>query len=152
MAKKRTGESANLAAEYFVASQLFRKGYIVTVTFGNTKQIDLVVIHPETKKTVTVDVKGLKNTTNWPMPRNPLIRKGHFYVLVSFKHRIKNLSFMPEVFVVPSKYVKKLWTPWSRDSIQKGIMYGRVNNKKFKDNWNLLFREKIIKDKPVNTG
>ena len=59
MMKRQYGQNTNLAAEFFVASQLFRLGYTVTITLGNTKEIDLLVAHPD-GRTVTIDVKGLK--------------------------------------------------------------------------------------------
>ena len=40
-------QNTNLAAEFYVASQLFRLGYIVTITLGHTKEIDLIVAHPD---------------------------------------------------------------------------------------------------------
>jgi len=56
-------QNTNLASEFYVASQLFRQGYVVTVTLGHTKEIDLIVAHPD-GRTITIDMKGLKNTTN----------------------------------------------------------------------------------------
>ena len=107
-------QSSNLAAEYYVASILFRLGYVVTVTFGNTKEIDLIVHDPQTHDTVTVDVKGLKNTTNWVMPKNPCQRPDHFYILVTFKNKFGDLDSVPEVYTLPSEEVTKLWVPWVR--------------------------------------
>ena len=141
MVKGKHRQNANLAAEYFVASQLFRRGYIVTVTFGNTKQVDLVVLHPDHKRKATIDVKGLKNKTNWPMPKKPLVHPDHFYVLVSFKNNYDDLSVSPEVFVVPSKDVKNLWTRWSKSKTkQRAITYGRVRDRNYKDSWDSLFK------------
>lgn len=37
------GLNTNLAAEFYVASQIFRLGHTVTITYGNTKEIDLIV-------------------------------------------------------------------------------------------------------------
>jgi hypothetical protein len=142
LAEAKTKENANLAAEYFVASQLFRLGYIVNVTYGNTKQIDLVVIHPDLKRKVTIDVKGLKNKTNWPMPKNPLVHKDHFYVLISFLKQYKNLETMPEAFVIPSSSVRRIWGLWSGHKTQRGISYKKANTRKYKGRWDLLFRDK----------
>ena len=145
MAKKPTrkrGVNSNLAAEYFVASQLFRLGYTVMVTYANTKQIDLVVLHPDHKRKVTIDVKGLKNKSNWPM-KNPLIYREHFYVLVSFKKKFNDVSSMPEAFIIPSTSVKKLWSLWSGSKTQRAIAYGKVNNSMYKNRWDYLFGDRI---------
>jgi len=56
-------EDTNLASEFYIASQLHRLGYITVLALGHTKEIDLVAIHPD-GRTATIDVKGLKNTTN----------------------------------------------------------------------------------------
>jgi hypothetical protein len=139
----KTRQSSNLAAEYYVASLLFRLGYVATVTFGNTKEIDLIVLDPETKKTVTLDVKGLKNTTNWIMPRNLLENPNHFYVLVTFKNKISDLNEIPEVYTLPSKQVKKIWVGWiGRDEV-KAIKYSDLREHsefKGKDGMKLLFQ------------
>ena len=119
----KTRQSSNLAAEYYVASLLFRLGYVATVTFGNTKEIDLMVFDPETKKQITIDVKGLKNTTDWIMPKKPSERPNHFYVLVTFKNKFSDIEETPEVYTLPSKQVKKLWVGWIGREEVKAIKY-----------------------------
>ena len=124
-------KSSNLAAEFYVASALFRLGYSVTLTLGNTKEIDLIVYDEKTKKTVTIDVKGLKGTTNWPMPNNEKLaeRSTHFYALVTFKNKTEKLDLSPEIYIVPSSRVKKIWSDWSNtDSKQKCINYKDIKH------------------------
>jgi hypothetical protein len=105
------GLNTNLSAEFFVASQLFRLGYIVTVTYGNTKEIDLIV-HNTKGDLITIDVKGLINTTNWPI-KDKSDRKNHYYILLSYKNKFLDLNFMPEVFIIPAKEIKPLLSCWS---------------------------------------
>jgi len=139
----KTRQSSNLAAEYYVASLLFRLGYVVTVTFGNTKEIDLMVYDPETQKTVTIDVKGLKNKTNWIMPKNPSERPDHFYVLVTFKNRFIDLDKIPEVYTLPSEQIRKLWVDWAGKGEQRAIKYRDLREHpefKGKDGMKLLFQ------------
>lgn len=129
--------NTNLASEYFVASQLFRLGYDVTITLGNTKEIDLILINKK-GKLISIDVKGLKNTTNFPM-KVKRDKKTHFFVLVSYKNKIGDLSKRPVCFIVPSREAKKLLRTWSGRLDMTGIPYSLVkDNKKYKDNWNLL--------------
>jgi hypothetical protein len=62
----------------------FSAGYTTTLTLGNTKKADLIVAHLD-GRTVLIDAKSLKNTTNWPlMPK--LIPNTHLYVLVSYRN------------------------------------------------------------------
>jgi hypothetical protein len=121
-----------------VASQLFRLGYLVTITLGNTKEVDLMVAHPD-GRTISIDVKGLKNKTNWPL-KPKLIKKTHFYVLVSYLNGFNDLSIQPEIFIVPSIDVKKALSTWSGNRNVTAVGYRTVKNSKYKDAWHLLFK------------
>jgi len=137
---RNSRQDANLPAEFYVASQLFRLGHTVTITLGHTKEIDLIVVHSD-GRTITIDVKGLKNTTNWPI--NPKLEKeDHFFVLVSYLNKFGDLNIHPDVFVVPSLEIKSLLTPWSGKAHvkQKGVRYRDVKNSKYKNAWELLFK------------
>ncbi len=135
---KQNTQNTNLAAEFYIASQLFRLGYIVTITLGHTKEIDLIVAHPD-GRTCTIDVKGLKNTTNWPL--NPKLRKkDHFFVLVSYLNKFDQVEVPPDVFVVPSLLVDSLLTKWTGRPEVTCIGYGKLKNSKFRDAWHLLFK------------
>ena len=136
MAKKRIQDSRR-ASEFYVASQLSRLGYIVTLTSGQTKKIDLIVTHPDGRK-ITIDVKGLKNKTNWPIQLK-YIREDHFFILVSYLSKFEYLSLSPEIFVIPSMQMKSLLGNWSGKPMVEAIGYSTVRNSKFKDAWNLLF-------------
>ena len=131
-------QNTNLAAEFYVASQLFRMGLTVTLTLGHTKEIDLMVAHPD-GRTVTIDVKGLKNKTNWPI-KPKLISKSHFFVLVSYINKFKNVEVQPEVFVVPSTQLKALLHGWSGRPDITAVGYTHVKGGRFKDAWPLLFK------------
>ena len=134
----QNNQNTNLAAEFYVASQLFRLGYIVTITLGHTKEIDLIVAHPD-GRTCTIDVKGLKNTTNWPL--NPkLKKKNHFFVLVSYLNKFNQVEIVPDIFVVPSLHVDQLLTKWTGRPDVTCVGYGKMKKSKFKDAWNLLFK------------
>lgn len=130
-------QTTNLAAEFFVASQLYRQGYIVTITLGHTKEIDLIIAHPD-GRTVTIDVKGLKNKTNWPL-KPKLIQRDHFFVLVSYVNQYHDVTTQPEVYVVLSRKVKSLLGGWSGRPEVTAVGYNRVKDGPFKDAWDLLF-------------
>jgi hypothetical protein len=105
--RKLDSQNTNLAAEFFVVSQLYRRGFLPLVTLGHTKQIDIVVENPENGKIATVDVKGLtRNGGNWLI--NPKREKPeHFFVLVYFD-RFSDTESMPKVFVVPSMKMENM--------------------------------------------
>jgi hypothetical protein len=131
-------QNTNLASEFYVASQLFRLGYTVTLTLGHTKEIDLIVAHPD-GRTCTIDVKGLKNTTNWPL-KPKLVKEDHFFVLVSYRNKFTALKEQPDIFVIPSQHVKQLLSKWSGKPDVTCIGYKNVKNSRFKDAWHLLFK------------
>lgn len=137
MRRTKSG-NAHLASEFYVASQLSRLGYKVTVEFGPMKEADLTIGHPD-GRTVTIDVKGLKNTTNWPLNARRKNR-GHFYVLVSYRNKFDNLQSQPDIFVVPSLKVKKILLPWSGRPDVKCVGYHQIKNSMYQDAWHLLFK------------
>jgi hypothetical protein len=134
---RELNQNTNMSSEFYVASQLYRLGYIVTITLGHTKEIDLIVAHPD-GRTITIDVKGLKNRTNWPL-KPKLIRRDHFYVLVSYIDKYQDISIPPEIFVIPSTRVKSLLGNWTGRPDITAVGYNRVRNGKYKDAWHLLF-------------
>ena len=136
--KKKKPGNTNLASEFYVASQLYRLGYVATITLGHTKEIDLLVAHPD-GRVITIDVKGLKNTTNWPL-QPKLKSKAHFYILVNYKNKLGDLSFYPEVFVIPSLEVDNVLSPWAGKPEVTCVEYKNIRNSKYKDAWELLFK------------
>ncbi len=132
---KYESHNTNLTSEFYIASLLFRLGYIVTITLGHTKEIDLIVVNKEGKK-ISIDVKGLIGKTNWPLkPR--LTREDHFYILVTYKDKFNDLDILPEVFIIPSKDISNLITNWENRS---GVMYKDIKDSKYKNAWDLLFK------------
>lgn len=70
--KTNRRESANPAAEYYAASQLSRVGWKVKITRplgpAGTRTRRMDVVAERRGRTVRLDVRGLKNMTNWPLP------------------------------------------------------------------------------------
>ena len=95
------GYDTNLAAEFFVLSMLHRQGFDATLTLGNKKAIDIVVL-PRGGMPVTIDVKGLAGKTGWPVDNLKTAKPGHFIVFVCFLGKIEDPTVLPEVYVIPS--------------------------------------------------
>lgn len=101
-------------------------------------EIDLIIAHPD-GRTCTIDVKGLKNTTNWPL--NPkLKKKNHFFALVSYLNKFDQVETVPDVFIVPSLCVERFLTKWTGREDVTCVGYGKLKKSKFKDAWHLLFK------------
>ena len=94
------GHNTNLAAEYHVLSMLYRKGANAFLTLGNKKAVDILV--DKGSITFTIDVKGLKDTSCFPIDNWDKKEKTHFLVFVSFCKKIDDHDCIPEVYVVPS--------------------------------------------------
>ncbi len=73
--------SSHLAGEYFVAAELYRRGYSVAMTLGNAKAIDLFAEHDG--RTVNVQVKAIAHRKNvgWPIMQDRVV-PGVMYVFV----------------------------------------------------------------------
>ena len=73
--------STHLAGEYFVAAELYRRGFSVAMTLGNAKAIDLFA--EREKCTVNVQVKAIrdKKSVGWPMMLDSVM-DGIVYVFV----------------------------------------------------------------------
>ena len=127
--------SSNLASEFLVASQLNRLGLTVALTLGNTKEIDILISNNNNKK-FSIDVKGLKNTTNWRVNEPEKPRNDHFFILVCYKNKFSDIDYMPEFYIIPSTEIKELLTNWSGNDTVTCIAYKKLrDNKKYKDAW-----------------
>jgi hypothetical protein len=62
--------NTHLAGEYFVAAELYRRGFSVGMTIGNAKAIDLFV--NKDNKTLSIQVKAIKNrkSVGWPIMKD----------------------------------------------------------------------------------
>lgn len=133
-----TTYNTNLASEFYVLSMLHRLGSDASLTLGNKKSVDIVVVR-ESGDVITVDVKGLAGTTSWPVDNVKKVDKDHFLVFVSFLGKIADHSVPPEVYVVPSKRLAPLvyHSPnGKRHVLQLSRM--RKDGMEFRDAWQLL--------------
>lgn len=96
-----TKYNTNLASEFYVLSMLHRLGYDASLTLGNKKSVDIIVIR-KSGEVITIDVKGLAGTTSWPVDNVNKKTKDHFLIFVSFLGKITDHMVLPEVYVVPS--------------------------------------------------
>lgn len=67
-------------AQFYVAAELTRRGYLVSLTFGNAPVADLLVRSPSGIQ-FTVDVKGQSSKNFWLIQNRPQ-NQNHFFVLV----------------------------------------------------------------------
>jgi len=138
--------NTNLASEYYVLSMLYRLGFNAFLTLGNKKSVDIIIDHEG--ETVTIDVKGLKGTTNFPIDNWTKIDSKHFLVFVSFLNDIQNPAVVPEVYVVPSTRIEEKFQELNGESMvyenpkknRKVVQLSRLRKLKneFLNKWELL--------------
>jgi len=130
--------NTNLAAEFYVLSMLHRLGFDASLSLGNKKAVDIVVVR-DAARIVTIDVKGLAGTTSWPVDNVKKRANTHFLVFVSFLDRMNDHTVQPEVYVVPSRSLSRLvyHSPnGKRHVLQLSRM--RKDGAAFRDAWRLL--------------
>ena len=130
MSKYDTG----MAAEFYVLSLLHRLGISANLTMGNQKAVDIVVT-TSSGDVVTIDVKGIKGKTSWPI-NDRVSARSHYYVFVSFLGKIEDPSVLPEVYVVPSTSIgrlKAVHEKSGREFVQLRKL--RPKSKRYRDNW-----------------
>src|SRR5215218_3827592 len=100
--------NTGIASEFLVAGELARRGYNVTLTFGNTKSIDLLV--ERNGKLIPVQVKGMQRKASicWNISLSKLQGQSVMYVLVNLN---ADTLEQPEFFVLAEEEVKKHFKP-----------------------------------------
>jgi len=124
--KNNTG----LSSEYFVAAELYRRGYSVGITIGNAKAIDLLAEKDE--KVFKVQVKGIQSPKSicWNLSKEKVkTAPDFFYILVNLN--VGEVYGTPEFFILTGEeaYLETKPTNSGRDYIdinplrQKGQLY-----------------------------
>ena len=127
--------TTHLAGEFLVAGELSRRGYPVSLTFGNAKAVD---IYADTKnKPITVDAKAGRTKSNFPIKESS-IREDHYYIFVYLRSRTEIKNNDPSLFFITSgKEIinNNLITSWKT---RQGITHSTINSKKYRNRWDKL--------------
>ena len=104
-----------LAGEYYVLAQLTARGFIATLTLGNTKGVDILVTNQEINKLFKVEVK---TTIGKPRIERLFSEKKQYIWAMSKKHEsiidekliycfvhMVDSNTLPKFFLIPSKEV-----------------------------------------------
>ncbi|HEY2323893.1 MAG TPA: hypothetical protein VGJ82_13645, partial [Thermoanaerobaculia bacterium] len=78
----RHAKHLELASKFYVLSVLHRLGADATVTFSQSDNVDITIVL-ESGRAITVDVKTLSGTADWPIG-DFRSRAGHFVVFVRY--------------------------------------------------------------------
>lgn len=81
MKKRRDNQKSGLAGELFVAAELLKRDYQVSLTLGNAKSIDLFAYSEPDDKTYEIQVKTLRTSNCYLLQLKDII-PDHVYVFV----------------------------------------------------------------------
>ena len=127
---RANGTNSHLSGEYFVAAELYRRGYTVAMTLGNAKAIDLFA---ESKGlTVNVQVKAIAKRQNvgWPMMRDKVL-PGIVYVFVC----LNEAPTPPTYFITTSAEARRKVKQYAT----RGIVYlTSLRTEAFLDRWDKI--------------
>jgi hypothetical protein len=79
MAKKK-GYYTQWASQFYVAAELTRRKHLVSLTFGNAEEIDILAVNPKGTP-ILIDVKGQSAKGFWLIRRREA-RSNYFFVFV----------------------------------------------------------------------
>lgn len=96
MTKQSTRYKTQWTAQFYVAAELTRRGYLVSLSFGNAPVSDLLVRSPSGIQ-FTVDVKGQSSKNFWLIQNRPQ-DSNHYFVLVYIPPGFQT----PRYFIVSS--------------------------------------------------
>ncbi len=107
--------SIGLAGEFYVLHRLFLEGYEPTLTLGNAKGVDILVLNTENNKTFKVEVKTTKSKSKWMLTeKHEQEDKNLIYCFVFID--LEDKKKKPQTFFVSSKdvaeYTKEKHKKW----------------------------------------
>jgi hypothetical protein len=121
--------SSGLSGEYFVAAELYRRGFSVGMTIGNAKAVDLFA--EKDGKVYQIQVKTIrsKKSSGWPMMREG-ITHDVVYVLVNL-----NGTDQPDYYILlPDEVISRIQQYTNRGILQ----LGRVKGDEFLGRWDRI--------------
>lgn len=153
MLKKISKTQSGIAGEYFVAAELSIRGFIASISLRNTKGIDIIVAHPNSYKSLSIQVKTEQNSSKkWALNKKAENNwsENLFYVFVN----LNNGRNSPTYHIVPSKvvadYCRKSHQEWLNTPGRNGQKHNDNDIRNFKDledkyfnRWNLI-KEKLV--------
>jgi len=129
--------NTGLSGEYFVAAELYRRGWSIGMTIGNAKAVDLFAENND--KIIAIQVKSIykKKNVGWPLMKEK-IKKDCIYIFVNLN---ADKMTHPDYFICTSKEVDSKVKQYTTRGI---VDLSTVNNDMFKDRWDKLNMVPII--------
>lgn len=128
--------NTGLSGEYFVAAELYRKGWSVGMTIGNAKAVDLFAEKEDV--IIPVQVKSIYKRKNvgWPIMKNK-IKPGCIYIFVNLN---ADVMANPDYFICTSEEAKQKVKQYTTRGI---IDLSTLNSEEFKNRWDKLSNKEL---------
>jgi hypothetical protein len=128
--KKPDRNTSHLAGEYFVAAELYKRGFSVALTIGNAKAIDLFA--EKGTKSANVQVKAIRVRKNagWPIWKSS-VHPGIMYVFVCLNEE----GEAPSYFIARGSEFRHLIREYRTRAI---LNYGFMNSDRFINRWDKI--------------
>lgn len=125
-------QKVGLSGEFFVAAELLKRNFQVSLTFGNAKSVDLIAFKDELypKK---IQVKTLRSHNAYTVDKNKLL--GNYFVFVV----LNKIGQQPIFYIIDGLTINLNLERFFGSSIgskRETINYGSL--KMYKDNWRIL--------------
>jgi len=122
--------STGLSGEYFVAAELYRRGWSVGMTIGKAKAVDLFA---EKDKLIEIQVKAIYKRKNvgFPIMRDQII-DDCFYIFVNLN---ADLMEYPDYYICNSDEARQKVNQYKTRGI---INLSSLNSAEYKNNWDKL--------------
>lgn len=120
----------HLAGEYFVAAELYRRGYSVAITLGNAKAIDLFA--ERDAKAVNIQVKAIRNkkSVGWPIMKDRIV-DDVLYVFVC----LNDPGLSPEYFICTPKEARAKTAQYATRGI---IDLNKLRDDQYRERWDKI--------------
>jgi hypothetical protein len=127
--------TSHLAGEFLVAGELARRGFPVSLTFGNAKAVDIYVDISK-KGIIKVNAKAGRSKGNWPITAGS-VEDELYYIFVFLQTKRNFDKKQPEYFIVAGDEIngKRLIEKWKS---REGIRYKTLNHIDYKGRWDKL--------------
>ena len=134
--------NTGLSGEYFVAAELYRRGWSVGMTIGNAKAIDLFAEKGD--RIIPIQVKAIYKRKNvgWPMMQDK-VKKDCFYIFVNLN---ADKMDRPDYFICTGQEAFEKVKQYATRGI---IDLSTLNSDEFKNNWGKL---EIMRDNNLVQG
>ena len=130
-ADRKSSQESGTGSEFLILSNLYRLGVNAFLSFGNTKQVD-IIIQAKNGLAITVDVKSVRDYSSIPVT-NVRPRENHYVVVVVYNKKFSDLSVIPDYFIIPSLQIDDLQEVYKSE---KRLLKGKLAD--FKNQWHYL--------------